>query len=151
MGLDGGDRGVTHYPAVPARDEHDRLPRFLTPEQEKKLRAAYYITPSDLNAWFGSWHEGHVLTAQQVRKLQALLIDPATVDTMDVQVAARNREWVWGASETAPIRLIACPIIGRGAERIRVIAPHGEVKLVYPGGHLRRPRTPPTGRRRTDA
>lgn len=133
---------MTHFPAVHARDEHDCLPRFLTAEQEKKLRSAYYITPSDMNAWFGSWHDGRVLTVEQERKLRALLLDPATVDTMEVQVAARPREWVWGAAQKAPIRLITCPIIGRGAERIRVIAPHGEVKLVYPGGHLRRPRPP---------
>jgi hypothetical protein len=133
---------MTHYPAIPAPDERGRPSRFLTAEQEKSLRAAYYITPSNLNPWFGSWRDGHVLTGQQVRKLRALLLDPDTVDTMEVQVAARSREWVWGATEKAPIRLITCPIIGRGAERIRVIAPHGEVVLVYPGGHLRRPRTP---------
>lgn len=131
---------MTHYPAVPAPDDRGRLPRFLTPEQERKLRAAYYVTPSDISPWFGSWQEGRALTVQQERKLRALLLDPGAVDTMEVQVVARAREWTWNAWDPAPVRLITCPIIGRGAERIRVIAPHGEVKLVYPGGHLRRPR-----------
>jgi hypothetical protein len=118
------------------------MPRFLTSEQEKRLRGAYYVTPSNINVWFGSWREGRLLTAQQERKLCALLLDPATVDTMEVQVVASAREWSWDGREKAPVRLITCPIIGRGAERIRVIAPHGEVKLVYPGGHLTRPRPP---------
>jgi hypothetical protein len=117
------------------------MPRFLTPEQEASLRAAYYVTPSNIDAWFGKWLPGRVLTVQQENKLRALLLDPAAIDTMEVQVTARAREWVWNAREPAPVRLITCPIIGRGAERIRVIAPHGEVKLVYSGGHLRRPRS----------
>jgi hypothetical protein len=146
VGLAREHRRVSIAEPVPQRDERGRLPRLMTAEQERELRKAHYVTPSNMNPWFGKWVEGSEFTVQQQNELIDRGLDPAKVDRMVVLVKVTAREWSWNPLDPAPVRQIVCPIIGKQLDRIKVIAPHGERKLVYPGGHLTRPKPARGGR-----
>lgn len=105
--------------------------------------AVIYITPSQPNPWYGTIVEGQRFTAQQVYWLRVKGIDHETVEAMTVMRQATDREYYWGPGQQAPEFHFECPVLGRRADgRVKVMAPAGDVKLVFGDGWVRRPHKP---------
>lgn len=108
--------------------------------QPEKLQ----IIPSKPNPWYGSIVEGDPLTIEQRRALDAMTAGEG-VELMTVYRQATSREMWWGTNSPPPVYEFQCPIIGRrkggakGVDKVKIIAPNGDTKLVFPDGWVLRP------------
>ncbi len=94
-----------------------------------------YITPSKPNPWYGGYHEGDKLTAQQRCTLSTREIDQSKVEIVTVYRQATDREMWWpkGYGLLPPLFAFDCPVLARMADGfVRVVTPNGEVKRVIP-------------------
>lgn len=96
------------------------------------------ITPSRVEYWAGTMEDGDRFTAEQARAMDAMAIDPDTVETITVRRPATARELWWPCTEKAPLFEFNCPVIGplRADGRVKVISPSGVPKLVFQDGWI---------------
>lgn len=114
---------------------------------EKLLpQAGIVITPSNINVWRATRGEDELFSWSQLRAMAAAGMDPATCDYIVVRSSLSMAEWDWPEGEKAPVYLLPCPVVPeerpRPDGRVRVISPYGTRELVWPDGHIRRPRAP---------
>jgi hypothetical protein len=114
---------------------------ILTAEDDAKTLQV--VTPSNISCWAGARSQETDFTPRQIAALERQGFDPATVDRLQVRVGVSAREfWFPATTYSRVVRLIICPVVGRRLDRVRVIAPNGEAKLVYPDGSLKRAALP---------
>jgi hypothetical protein len=125
--------------------------RFVSTELEMDLRRNQVVVPSRPDPWFGRWAPGSVLTEEQLDQLAQRGLDPDT-EQLDVHVSVSQAQLWVPLGDKRPWRLIPCPIVGRMKDgRLKVVAPNGERKLVWPTGELRKPWLWPGEKARADA
>lgn len=106
---------------------------------EKVVPETYRVTPSRIDPWRGGWSAAGRFTGEQLRKLPALGLDPATVETVLVRSKATTREMWWPTGSPAPEFRFECPVIGRRRDgRLLILAPAGIACLVAIGGRPKR-------------
>jgi len=107
--------------------------------------ATCYITPSKPNPWYGTIiggvadklavSGGERFTAEQLRILRELGLDPATVDAITVTRNATQRELYWSKLSPTPQFQFDCPVLDRRADgRISIVAPAGLAETVDADG-----------------
>ena len=116
--------------------------RYILNAEEEALyrRARRLITPSKIGSqhWEGHWREGEAFSIEQLRELGAMGLDAATIDRDVIAAGDPNRIYI--PMQPYFYRRLPCPIIGKVKDRLRVISPAGDRKLVYPDGSLTRPK-----------
>ena len=98
-----------------------------------------HIAPSKTYPWYGFWEEGHRFSVEQERALIRSGADPVTAPSLIVKRQARHEEYSWPFNELPPRFEFECPVIGRRGEKVKVIAPNGDTKLVFENGWSHRP------------
>lgn len=121
----------------------------LTAEQEALYRASpRLVTPSKEAPWEGRYDDGERFSQKQVAELQRLGLDPTAIDFLVFEVPGDPRR-LGALTVPTPIsfrtihyfyRRVPCPILGARGDRLRIIAPDGSTKMVYPNGQLKRSR-----------
>ena len=106
----------------------------------RRVAFTAYMTPSNIDPWRASRAEGDKFTGEQLRALERLRLDAETVDIVEVRSSVSMREYWWPTTESAPVLILECPIIGQVRDRLKVISPAGMTKLVYPNGSITRRR-----------
>lgn len=96
-------------------------------------------TPSAPFLWYGSIVEGERFTQEQHAQLIRRGLSAADVPTMTVKRQAKREEHYWPFTELPPVFAFECPIIGKRGDKVKVIAPNGDAKLVAADGWAHRP------------
>lgn len=96
------------------------------------------ITPSNWSPWYGSIIPDDPLTTQQRADLDKRRL-PQDQPRMLVYRQASSREMWWPDGGPPPVFEFECPIIGHRLDKVRIIAPSGEAKLVQGDGWVSRP------------
>lgn len=102
------------------------------------------IAPSRSYPWYGNAVADDPLTTQQRFELDKRRL-PQDTERMTVYRQASQQEMYWPQGSAPPVFEFECPVLGRragggrGIDKIKVLAPNGEVKMVFPDGWVSRP------------
>lgn len=109
------------------------------------------IAPSKPYPWLGSirgavrneadtaYVGGDRFTLEQQRELMKRGGDVPTAPALLVKRQASATELYFPAGQLPPVYAFECPIVGKRGEKIQVIAPNGDLKLVAADGWAHRP------------
>ena len=112
---------------------------FRDPPDELELPETMHFTPSRHNPWRSPKATGARFTYHQLRVMEGLGMDPATVEVVTCRSKATQREFWIPLNTEAPVYVFDCPIIGeRPNGRRIVIAPAGDRKIIHESGRLDR-------------
>lgn len=97
------------------------------------------IVPSKPNPWYGSFQDGRRFSAEQERELLKRGRDVLTAPALLVKRQATHDEHYWPVGTLPPVFAFEAPIIGKRGDKVKVIAPSGDAKLVAADGWSHRP------------
>lgn len=92
------------------------------------------INPSRAYPWYGAWRPGDRFTEAQLYIIRRLGRDPVTIDTITVHREATTREMWWPTTQLPPVFAFDCPVLARGPEQVRIVAPDGTGKRIAASG-----------------
>ncbi|WP_174298152.1 hypothetical protein [Sphingomonas bacterium] len=111
--------------------------------------AAYLVTPSKSQPWIGGVIGAAIVagvvvggeryTAQQQAEGRRRGVDLIDGPSLLVKRQATAEEMWWPAATLPPVFAFECPVIGKRGDRITIIAPNGDGKLVQADGWAHRP------------
>jgi hypothetical protein len=113
------------------------------------------VAPSKPNPWYGTIEHGEVVheasapiaitggsrfTVEQLHAMAVAGIKPDTAEVMQVRrQACKSNELFVPLGELPPVFAFDCPVLDLHGEKVRVIAPSGQRKLVAQDGWALRP------------
>lgn len=107
----------------------------------REKRKLLSVAPSKMGTdfWYGEWVNDQRFTWRQIKHLRSIGMAVESAEELIVYVSCSDMVWTPMGQKT-PHRTIPCPIVGRRADQLKVVAPNGECKLVWPDGWLTKPR-----------
>ncbi len=113
------------------------------------------VTPSNPNPWYGTIEHGEVVsqaagpiaiaggarfTSEQMHAMAVAGIRPDTAEVIQVRrQACKVNEICVPLGELPPVFAFDCPVLDLHGEKVRVIAPSGQRKLIAQDGWALRP------------
>lgn len=126
------------------------MTRYILNDEEEALyrRSQRVIAPSRYGQefWEGRYAEGARFTHEQLYAMRVRGLDAERSDWLHVVAAGQpgriylTQPGIFMREIVYFYRRLACPIVGKRGDRLRVIAPNGAEKLVYADGSLTRSR-----------